>query len=149
MQRSVPWRVWLQPFTVCISIFRVPRWKTMNGNRKETARIPQSSISLSTGKDGECQSSRNTNYIQDKYTAIRHVHTIKIFVSCNYHRIRWDAGRYTMNFLILQMNDWLKNILASWRLTVKVILTHIAMAGCWFCTVIQVHFNVHLQPGLF
>lgn len=110
--------------TVRISIFTVPRWKNTNGNRKDTARIPQSSISLSTGKDrekeSECQSSRNINYIQDKYAAIRHVCAIKIFVSCNYRKIRWDAGRYTMNFLIVQMNDWLKTVLLFWRLTVKV-----------------------------
>lgn len=39
--------------TVHISILQVPKQKTTNGNRKDMARIPQSSISLSTGKDGE------------------------------------------------------------------------------------------------
>lgn len=100
--------------TVRISILQVPQRKTTNGNRKDMARIPQSSISLSTGKDGEkeresVKSSRNINYTQDKYTAIRHVHTIKIFVSCNYRKFRWDTERYTMNFLILLKlaDEWL------------------------------------------
>lgn len=55
------------------------------------------------------KSSRNINYTQDKYTAIRHVHTIKIFVSCNYRKFRWDTERYTMNFLILLKlaDEWL------------------------------------------
>lgn len=113
MQRTVLRRVSLEPWLFTYQYSKFPSEKTTNGNRKDMARIPQSSISLSTGKDGRkresVKSSRNINYTQDKYTAIRHVHTIKIFVSCNYHKFRWDTERYTMNFLILLKlaDEWL------------------------------------------
>lgn len=127
--------------TVRISILQVPqRKKTPTEIERIWQGYRKARFHYLQGKTGEresVKSSRNINYTQDKYTAIRHIHTIKIFVSCNYHKFRWDTERYTMNFLILLKlaDEWLAQ---EGYMILKVegesdFYTDY-MAGCWFDT---------------
>ncbi len=113
MQRNVLWRISLELWLFTYQYSKFPSKKPpteieriWQGYRKARFHYLQGKTER---KRESVKSSRNINYTQDKYTAIRHIHTIKIFVSCNYRKIRWDAERYTMNFLILLKlaDEWL------------------------------------------
>lgn len=112
MQRTVLQRVSLEFWLFAYQYFKFPSEKPpteieriWQGYRKARFHFLQGK----TERKRECQEFQEYKLHQDKYTAIRHVHTIKILVSCNYRKIRWDAEPYTMNFLILLKlaDEWL------------------------------------------